>query len=878
VVGTALGPTVSAAGGAGEVSLGRLLASGDERSSFGFMDFRNSFSGSPVAMVLLYRTCEMGCRFTDDGSGPGYPTILWPNAGGGATMFNMDARDPAPPGATAPETASREVVWLAELAAASLASLDGELTLPGIDAPVEILRDAWGVPHIYAASTPDLFFAQGFVAAQDRLYQMEIWRRSGTGELSEVFGIEYVERDRVARLLRYRGDLEAEWRSYGKQTQCIVEAFTRGVNAYVKHCGDRLPLEFTLLDFRPGVWKPEHCLQRAPAVPIAFNAVQEVARAEMISTIGLEATMKYLPTDPPRVPILDPKLDLDGIDSSILAALAPDPRVPHAPNADGSNTWAVDGTLSSTGKPLLASDPHRPLLLPSLRYVSHLVAPGWDVVGAGEPSLPGIALGHNDRIAFGFTVVQFDQTDLYVETTASHDQRKYLRGHAWTDFTIETERISVRGRAEPVEVTLKLTHHGPIIWEDPGSSRAIALRWAGADPGAAPYLGCLEVDQARDWEGFRTALQAWRMPSESMSYADVGNNIGWITTGFLPIRKTWDGLLPVSGRSGEHEWAGFRTIDELPQAYNPPNHFIATANNNIIPQDYPYDVAFDWHAPYRIQRINAALGNAVLFNVDDFKTLQQDEVSIPARQLIALLWDVRGDAQVNAEAWELLTKWDCALLAGSAAAALFKIWLTRVRAKFVQLHVEESHRAVVAKYLQLPTLIRLIGLLPTASTRELLLGALEDAVGDAAARLGSDVKQWRWGSLHSVSFHHPLSRDEASRRVLDIGQFECGGDDDTVNSTRGIEYGCDFGPSYRQIIDLADWDRSLFVNIPGQSGQPGSPHYGDLLSLWLKTEYAPLLYSRAAIERNLRHRLVLMPDTENPAADTMCAPGGCAKE
>ncbi|MCP5119399.1 MAG: penicillin acylase family protein, partial [bacterium] len=432
--------------------------------------------------------------------------------------------------------------------------------------------------------------AQGFVAAQDRLYQMEIWRRTAAGELSEVFGQSMIGRDRIARLVRYRGDMEAEWQSYSPDTRAIATSFTAGINAYIRHRGDKLPIEFELLDFEPGEWQPEDVLLRIAGLLMVRNLRQEVARAEMVTTLGAELTERYFPTDPTRRLEPDPAVNLEGLDASVLAGYRSAIAIPVLEGSDGSNNWVVDSDVTTTGAPLLASDPHRPVVLPSLRYMIHLVGPGWNVIGSGEPALPGVAIGHNERVGWGFTIVQYDQADLFV-TEAS-------------DLRVERETVNVRGLAEPVEVELKFTPNGPVIWEDPANDRVVAIRWVGTEPGTAGYLGSLALDRVDNWDGFLKAMEAWKVPAENLVYADVDGNIGWVPAGLLPIRADWSGLFPVSG---SHTWAGFRPVDRLPREHNPKRHYIATANHNIRPKGYPFDLGFDWSAPYRFQRVDEVL-------------------------------------------------------------------------------------------------------------------------------------------------------------------------------------------------------------------------------------------------------------------------------
>jgi penicillin amidase len=375
----------------------------------------------------------------------------------------------APSDAAEPDLAAR--------AQAVLAQTSGTIRLPGLQRPVTVLRDAWGIPHIFAETQDDLFFAQGFVAAQDRLWQMEIWRRMGEGRLAEVLGPQAVERDRFARLLRYRGDLDAEYRSYAPDAKGILEAFVRGINAFIELSRDRLPIEFQLAGIRPAPWTPEACLSRLAAWHMTGNVVREATRAKLGTELGWKLTDELLPTEPSRSLESQPRAGLENLDENLLTLpQAAGTVLSFQPKAqDGSNNWVVDGTLSATGKPLLANDPHRALTVPSLRYLVHLVGPGWNVIGAGEPGTPGVAAGHNDRVAFGFTVVGIDQQDLYIEETHPEIPNLVRFRRGWEPMRVERQRIAVKGR-EPVEAELKFTRHGPVIHEDRGRRRAYVLR------------------------------------------------------------------------------------------------------------------------------------------------------------------------------------------------------------------------------------------------------------------------------------------------------------------------------------------------------------------------------------------------------------------
>jgi penicillin G amidase len=758
---------------------------------------------------------------------------------------------------------------LAARARAVLAQTSGTLRLPGLQRPVTVLRDSWGIPHIYAETQDDLFFAQGFVAAQDRLWQMEIWRRTGEGRLAELFGPEAVDRDRFARLLRYRGDLAAEYESYAPDAKGILEAFVRGVNAFIESHHDRLPIEFQLAGVQPEPWTPEACLSRMAAWGMTGNVLRELTRAKLGVALGWKLTDELLPAEPPRTLESQPRAGLESIDDKVLklplAASAPvsfeeKPR-------DGSNNWVVDGALSATGRPLLANDPHRALTVPSLRYLVHLVGPGWNVIGAGEPALPGVAAGHNERVAFGFTIVGIDQQDLYIEETNPRNPDEVRFQGRWRPMRIERQRIAVKGGV-PVEAVLKFTHHGPVIYEDPARHRAYALRWVGSEPGTAGYLGSLSLNRARSWPEFRRALERWKVPSENLLYADVEGNIGWQVAGLTPLRKGWSGLLPVPGSKGAYEWQGFLPAAELPGDYNPARHYLATANHNILPPEYPHELGFDWAPPGRFRRIEEVLGGAGgrKFDVGDFQRLQHDEVSLPARGLVRLLAETRGAGEDLLPWMKRLTEWDGTVGRDSGAAALYEIWKSKLSTAIFKPYVPEKWLAVVAGSTERTAALlrnpssRWFGQDPRAGRDAVMLKSLEEAVAEAKAKLGPDPAAWRWGTLHKLALHHMLVTTSERQALFGLPAVERGGDGDTLNVGGGSGFEVGHGASFREILDVADWDRSVATSVPGQSGQPGSPHYGDLLPLWADGRYFPLLFSREKVEASATERLVLAPE------------------
>ena len=720
-----------------------------------------------------------------------------------------------------------------------------QLRVNGLAKPVEIIRDHWGVPHIYARNPDDLFFAQGYSAAQDRLFQIDLWRRIGTGKLAAVLGPQYLKRDRVARLVRYRGDWDREWRSYSPDAKAIATSFTSGINAYIQALDGQLPLEFRIAGYAPGLWAPEDVTGRVAGLLMTGNVLAEVTRALDVEKVGLATDDRLFPPEP-RIPLILPKgLDLGDITPAIVKDYVAAIGAVHFPGEQGSNNWVVDGTMTRTGKPILANDPHRGIELPSLRKTVHLVAPGWNVIGAGEPALPGIALGHNESIAWGFTIVGIDQQDLYVEKVNPADAAQYFYQGSWRTFEVEKQSIDVRGEGRR-EVELKYTVHGPVIYEDQKRQRAYALRWVGTAAGGAGYLPALRLARAHTWPEFRSAVASYKIPSENLVYADRQGNIGWIAAGQAPIRKGWAGLFPVPGDAGDYEWSGFLPATENPAAYNPPRHFVATANHNILPPDYPHQLSYAWAPPTRYNRIVEMLTSGRKFDVDDFARMQQDTISLPARDFLALLknWHPAEESRSAKVRSELLS-WNCDVRLDSKAALVYEVW------------IEHLHRALLPKGIASTRLspdVMLSELKASPRRDGFLQETLEASLLDIRERLGPDQAEWKWGNLHKAFFRHPLGRTS-----LDLPAHARPGDGYTVNATGGPNYSQTHGASYREILDVSDWDRSLMTNAPGESGDPGAAHYGDLIEGWAKGLYHPMPYARHAVEAAAEERLMLLP-------------------
>ncbi|MCQ4213995.1 penicillin acylase family protein [Streptomyces longispororuber] len=748
--------------------------------------------------------------------------------------------------------------------------------VPGLTAPVEILLDRWGVPHLYASGTDDLFRAQGFNAARDRLFQLDLWRRRGLGLLAEVFGPAYIEHDRAARLFLYRGDMTEEWRAYGEDVERATTAFVAGINAYVDLCrsGDaEPPPEFDLLEYEPAHWDPSD-VARIRSHGLQYNLRDEVARALTLRDHGPAAEDLRRRREPAPHTLRVPEgLDLSVIPDDVLRdydlATTP-PWAAAAPRQglDGSNNWVVAPSRTATGRPLLANDPHRAVTLPSLRYLAHLSAPGLDVIGAGEPALPGLSIGHNGHLAFGLTIFPIDQEDLYVYETRPDDPYAYRYRDGWEPMTRVTETIPVRG-AEPVETELTFTRHGPVIRQLPEKHAAFAVRAAWLGPGMAPYLGSMDYMRAKDPDAFVTALRRWGAPGENQVYAAPDGTIGWRPAGRVPVRPGWDGTLPVPG-DGRYEWDGFLDLDDLPSRRNPQQGWFATANEMNLPPDHDNDrhtVTYDWYAPTRHDRIAEALSARDDWTVRDCVRLQTDTVSLPAHRIVPLLDQVEDNELAPAVA--LLREWDATLAAGSAAAALFEIWYRRHLRPALYAQAfggPVPPRVLPAEDASADARVDLELVDRGLATPDLLATTLRAAFADCTALLGPDPDTWTWGALHRAHLVHPAAAlldgagGPAAPAWTEVGPAPRGGSGDTVGAAA---YGGDFrqtaGATFRLVVDVGSWDESLAMNAPGQSGDPRSEHYADLFDAWAADGAFPLLYSREQVEKHAVRTITLAP-------------------
>jgi penicillin amidase len=781
------------------------------------------------------------------------------------------------------------------------------LTVPGLDAPVEILKDEWGISHIYAETEHDLFFAQGWNAARDRLFQLEIWRAQATGTTAEILGPRAVERDRGTRLFKFRGDMTQEMRHYHPRGDEIIPAYVDGVNAYITQTLERpgeLPLPFRLLGIRPKLWTPEVVISRHQG--LLGNIGQELDIGRAVCAIGAEAVREieyFHPHDP--VLELDEEIDCAsltendvlgvydafrrGIDfrpedivladrragerefEAMAAVLDQEAKILEQRDVEdiGSNNWVVSGDLTLDGYPFMVNDPHRAQAVPSLRYWVHLVGPGWNVIGGGEPVLPGISIGHNEYGAWGLTVFGTDGEDLYVYRTNPDNPNEYWYRGEWEPMRVLTETIQVKG-ADPVTVELKYTRHGPVTFEDRDIGLAYAMRAAWMEVGGAPYLASLRMNQATDWEEFREACTYSNIPGENMVRADRAGNIGWQAVGIAPIRRTFSGMVPVPG-DGRFEWDGYLPIDAKPHEHNPERGYIETSNSNYTPPDYPYleAIGYTWTDPYRWARASEVLESGRKLGMMDMIQLQHDYLSIPARTLVPLLEDVRSDdTQVEEARRRLIHGWDYVLDPNSVEAGIYVAFERKLLDAVEALKVPPAARDYLGVGMKKAIDMLLgpdgdFGEDPIGGRDAVLLRALEQGVAELRQKLGPDMDRWIYGqeNYKHALIRHPLSAavDDETRALLDVGPAPRGGSSYTVGNTGGGDNQTS-GASFRIFVDTRDWDNALGMNTPGQGGDPESPFYRNLFDLWANDRVFPAFYSREKIEGVTEERVGLMPE------------------
>jgi penicillin amidase len=767
----------------------------------------------------------------------------------------------------------------------------------GVLQNVKVIRDKWGVNHIYANNETDLFFAQGYCAAKDRLFQFEVWRRQATGTVAEIFGARALKRDIGTRLFKYRGDMQKELNHYHPRGQKIIQSYVNGVNAYIDEVNrdtSLLPFEFKLLKITPKKWTAEVVISRHQG--LLGNSTQELNLGKAVTKVGA-AKVKEIMWFHPKDPLLQLDSTIDGTlfnspiselynayraeleftkndittleeTNVMLGADHKNKKVEpflSDQEMEGSNNWIVSGKKSASGFPMLANDPHRKIDLPSLRYIVHLNAPGWNVIGGGEPTIPGVSIGHNDFGAWGLTIYETDGEDIYVYNLNPNNHQQYWYKGAWKTMQIIKDTIIVKNQ-NPHIVQLPYSVHGPVMYIDSVHHKAYSMKCAWMEPGGSPYLASLRIDQAKDWNSFREACSYSHIPGENMIWADKKGNIGWQAVGIVPIRENFSGYVPIPG-DGRFEWKGYLPIKERPHILNPTKGFFATANNNVTPNDYKHwnAVGYTWSDAYRANRIESELNSKEKITLQDMAALQTDYYSLPASTIIPLIKNVPlSSAQMKLFRDEYLNGWNYQLNKESVAAGFYVMMEKEIMFEASKLFIPESIKGLVS--LQLSKVIeRLVH--PTAyfnhnpseQRDQFLIKCFEQAFSKMAAKFKTpltdkiDYSLWRYGqdNYKHIRFEHPLAHllNANAQQKLNLGPLPRGGNGYTVGSTGSAENQSS-GASFRVLMDTKNWDHTLMINTPGQSGDYKSPYYGNLFSTWANDQYFPAYFSTSLIEQH----------------------------
>ena len=766
-------------------------------------------------------------------------------------------------------------VWL------SVPSYDGTETVAGLDAPVEIVRDAHAIPHIYAASPRDGAFAMGFAHAQDRLWQMELQRRIGAARLSELFGERGLETDRFLRTLGVYRVAERNFAMLSPEIRAIYEAYAAGVNAYLENRSGLLPPEFVLLGHEPEPWRPADSLVwlKMMAWDLGDNFRDEILRARLAERLDpaqlLDLWPPY-PGDAPPALARAPIPEHTAIDFAALAAALPEPP----PAGLGSNNWVLSGAHTESGKPLLANDPHLGLSIPSIWYLAHVNTPDFEIVGATLPGLPFPVLGRTRDFAWGFTNTGSDVQDLFIERIDPDDPARYLTPEGSLPFAVRDETIEVDG-GEAVALTVRETRHGPVVSDLIEESESfleaghvLAFAWTALDKDDRTAEALIRAAAAEDWDGFVTALRDMAVPQQNIVFADRFGNIGFLAPGRVPIRASGQGHMPAPGWTGSHDWVGWIPFAALPRSYNPAAGRIVTANNRVVGPDYPFFLTDDWTPPYRARRIEALLDAAPAHGVESFTAIQQDVVSLAASRLLPVLLEVTAPGGDGARrALDMLGRWDHRMDRARAEPLIYMAWLRALMRALLadelgavfddywKIRTEVLHRVLTGR----TAWCDVVTTDAAESCAEVTGAALDEALADLAARYGEDMADWRWGEAHVA-----WMKNRVLGEIPLIGSwFEVrlpsGGEKETVKagsftvSDPDHPFAQDHGAGYRAVYDLAEPERSVFIQSTGQSGNPFSAHYEDFAEAWRDGRYLPMLTDRARIAEDALGTLVLHP-------------------
>jgi penicillin G amidase len=775
-----------------------------------------------------------------------------------------------------------------ERAREALPPVDGQVKVAGLKEPVDVIRDRWGVPHIYARNLHDLWFAQGYVATSERLFQMDFTFRLVSGRLAEIVSEIGLPLDRFWRTIGLHRAGRRIAAAYDGADHEMVRPFIAGCTAWLENLPAK-PIEYHVLDIDPEIPSGDEALHYGASASafmgwiLSTNWDAELLRAEIAEKLGWDAMVALFPDGPTQPSIV--YAGKNGGEAGRRSAFDILRSAPLTPKGQGSNNWVVAGSRTTTGKPLLANDPHLLAQVPAVWFECHLSAPGYEASGVCLPFAPGIVIGHAARHAWGFTNVGGDVQDLYLERL-NDDRSAALYQGEWEPTTVFREDIHVRGRDEPEVLEVVETRHGPVLDSymigttspevvQGGISETYALRWVGSEHAIRPTT-LLRIAQARSFPEFREAVRTWECPGQNMVYADVEGTIGYQCTGLHPIRRRGEGTVPVPGWTDEYEWDGFVPFDELPWSENPDEGFLATANNKIHDDSYPYLIGKDFLPPFRARRIVQMITATEKHSRESFARMHMDTMSIPAQRVLPFLLEIEPADDRQKEALAYLGEWDGNLSADSVAACIYEAWgkhiaeavlLPKLGRELFQHFYGRRQWTNSFQFEVLPNLLEFpsgmwFGADGRGARDDVLGRALGLALDELTERLGDDMAGWRWGAIHKVRFAHQLAIIPDLTEMFTAGVVESGGDEQTVLQGQfepATGYDVGVVPSWRQIIDLSDMDASVGIHTVGQSGNPASPHWNDFVEPWSKGEYHPLPFTRPAVERHAEHRLALAP-------------------
>lgn len=771
---------------------------------------------------------------------------------------------------------------LKEMSRAKLPKIDGQIIVQGLKQEVEIIRDEWGIAHIYAKNKNDLLFAQGFVHAQDRLFQMELNRKVARGNLSEIIGIKALDTDRIARTMGYERVAKSDWDLLGDEEQQLIIDYCNGVNAYIKSPDFKLPVEFTLLKHRPDPWSPMDVVSfsRLLISLLSWGWYDEIIRAKLIEAVGAEAAAELDNTYPKENPVTLPKgiefnmLDISGKFEAV--------RGPYMPQISGSNAWTVSGARTKTGKPFLCNDPHLLLKNPNIWYLNHLHCPDLHVSGVSSPALPMVLIGHNEKIGWGITLSFTDIEDVFVEKFTDDTCTSYMHEGKLTETEIIEEKIFIKGEKMPHIEKVYNTVHGTLISDVTGHSNMKLTLCSMAYHQGEALKGWYLLNKAKGWNDFVEGVKHISAPGLNIVYADTDSNIGYYNSGKVPLRNKETASVPQAGWTGENDWKDFVPFEEMPHVLNPEKGYVITANHKVEPDDFPYFLGDIYMNGYRANRLEDMMRRKEKLEPKDFADMQMDFYCTPGKLFAAHYKNIRMDTVELQQYLDMLLKWDGVLDAERVEGSLYKVVKMMVTRKLFSASIKDNklvdellghgfHNVFgpVNAYLghNTPILLRILEnensfwLKAVGGKEKLLKDGFKSAIDWLKLNYGIKSQKWKWGTLHAVVFPHALSAQPPLDKVFDVGPFPIGGDTDTPFQTYIMAaegYGGELSaPSYRQIIDFSDFDKSTVVMPLGNSGNIASPYYKNQLKSWFEGKSYPMCWTKESVEQHKKHHLIL---------------------